>query len=61
VRLLSSLSVGAAFCLYSLLPFNYGASRQRIGLAGVGILLTWLGLRKYQRDPEGRTPAATIL
>jgi hypothetical protein len=61
VRLLSSLSVGTGFCLYSLLPFTYGSSRQRIGLAGVGILLTWLGLRKYQRDPEGRTPAATIL
>lgn len=31
-----------------------------VGLLG-GVVLVWVGLRKYRRDPEGRTPSAQIL
>ena len=31
-----------------------------IGLLA-GVFLVWIGLRKHRRDPEGRTPARSIL
>jgi hypothetical protein len=37
-----------------------GNGGQGIALAGIGLLLAWFGLRKYQKDPEGKTSAAAI-
>lgn len=28
---------------------------------GVSCFLAWIGFRKFKRDPEGRTPAASML
>jgi hypothetical protein len=62
IRLAASLFIGIAFPL--------GALSQAIGegklLPSVvgfvaGVFLVWIGLRKYRRDPEGRTPSAQIL
>src|SRR3569833_3271171 len=61
-RLAGSLFIGTAFLLGGLLQ----AVEQRsvflvvVGLIG-GAVLVWIGLRKYRRDPEGRTPSARIL
>jgi threonine/homoserine/homoserine lactone efflux protein len=62
IRLAGSFFIGIAFPL--------GALEQTIaegkilpGIVGFigGAFLVWVGLRKYQRDPEGRTPPAQIL
>jgi hypothetical protein len=61
-RLAGSLFIGIAIPL-GVLP---EAIAQRkaitavIGLAA-GVFLVWVGMRKYRRDPEGRTPSARIL
>lgn len=34
---------------------------QALLLPLAGLILIWLGVRKYRRDPEGRTPPAEIL
>ena len=61
-RLLASLFGGAVVSVDSLSKIGkeYLLWPATIELAG-GFCLIWLGLRKYRRDPEGRTPAATIL
>ncbi len=62
VRLLGSLFVGTGFCLDSLLHLMEGTeSLQRSIELLAGAMLIWLGSRKYRRDPEGRTPPASIL
>ena len=52
------------------LGFGVGAVSQIIndqrwwpGSFGLGmfLFLAWVGLRKFKRDPEGRTPARTML
>src|SRR5271163_1592460 len=55
-RLVGSMSIGAALCL-GCLPQIVKDGRLWPGVVGVagGIALGWLGLRKYQRDPEGKT------
>jgi hypothetical protein len=61
-RLLGSLLVGTGFGLDSLfqLTSENGAWPRLFELIA-GALLVWFGLRKHRRDPEGRTPAASIL
>jgi hypothetical protein len=62
VRLLGSLFVGAGFSFDSLLQLTRGNEAwQRLFELMVSALLVWLGFRKHRRDPEGRTPAASIL
>jgi sulfite exporter TauE/SafE len=62
VRLASSLLVGAAF---PVMAISQGVMQRKPLLSVVeliaGAFLVWLGLRKYRRDPEGRTPSAQIL
>lgn len=62
LRLLGSLLAGAAFCTGSVVQVAQD-HRQWPGLllSAMGGCLIWLGLRKYRRDPEGKTPSATIL
>jgi hypothetical protein len=62
IRLLGSLFVGAGFGLDSLLQLTRGG-RSWPGLFELiaGAFLVWLGLRKQRRDPEGKTPADSIL
>jgi hypothetical protein len=61
-RLLSSVLVSAAFAVGSisqivkdhrLWPGGYGL--------GAAVFLAWIGMRKRKRDPEGKTPAASML
>ena len=59
-RLAGSLSVGAAFVVGSLLSAT-GQSWQRGVAIAVGAFLAWIGLRKYRADPNGKTPASSIL
>ena len=62
IRLFGSLFVGAAFGLDALLQLTAGnGAWPRFFELIVGVLLIWLGFRKHRRDPEGRTPAASIL
>jgi threonine/homoserine/homoserine lactone efflux protein len=62
VRLIGSCLIGAAFLLASLTEMIH---RKQLWPEGIltagGIFLVWVGIRKYRRDPEGRTPAAKIL
>ena len=62
IRLLGSLSVGAGFAVMSLTQI---VNENRLWPTAVllfgGIFLIWVGLRKYRRDPEGKTPARSIL
>jgi threonine/homoserine/homoserine lactone efflux protein len=62
MRLAGSLSIGIAIPLGGLSQaIREGKLLPSIvGLLG-GVFLVWVGLRKYQRDPEGRTPSAQIL
>jgi hypothetical protein len=61
-RLLASLFVGAGFGLDSLLQLTReNEVWPRLFELMAGALLVWLGFRKHRRDPEGRTPAASIL
>jgi hypothetical protein len=62
VRLFASIFVSVAFAVGSITQIQ---SERRIwpgafGLA-VAMFLAWGGLRKHKRDPEGRTPVASIL
>jgi hypothetical protein len=61
MRLIGSFTVGAGFCSASYAILKQGLVVQGTLIITFGLLLLWLGLRKYQRDPEGRTPAASIL
>jgi lipopolysaccharide export LptBFGC system permease protein LptF len=62
LRLMASILVAAGFILGSLLQM---VSEKRLwpGSLGVvaGVFLAWIGLRKYRRDPDGRTPSRLIL
>jgi hypothetical protein len=62
VRLLGSLLAGVAFCTGSVVQI---AQEHRqwpgLSLSALGGCLIWFGLRKYSRDPEGKTPSASIL
>ena len=58
-RLLASLSLGLGFFVNCLVQ-TFAIWQLLLGLAA-GAMLILLGLRKYRRDPEGKTPAATIL
>ncbi len=61
-RLLGSLCVGTGFVIDSVLQVvNAGGSWPRYFEGIAGALLLWVGLRKFGRDREGRTPAARIL
>lgn len=62
IRLVGSVFIGLAIVL-SGLSKAIGEGKPQLGVFGLlgGILLMWLGLRKYRRDPEGRTPPARIL
>jgi len=62
IRLAGSLLVGAAFLVASL---SQALAQGKpilfvVGLMG-GAFLVWLGLRKYRRDPQGRTRPDQIL
>ena len=61
-RLAVSLLVGAGFVLGAL---SQMAKEGHLwpGILGfaAGAFLSWIGLRKYRRDPEGITPAAKML
>jgi len=62
LRLLGSMSLAAGFVVGSILQMA-AESREwpaSLGLAA-GIFLAWVGLRKYRKDPDGRTPPADIL
>ena len=59
VRLAGSLLLGTGFILIGILQ---GFALRRIWLLILGgVILIWVGLRKYRRDPGGSTPSATIL
>jgi hypothetical protein len=62
LRLAGSLLIGIAFCIGAL---SQGVAEHNLRLSVAGFLcggfLVWLGLRKYRRDPEGRTRASQIL
>ena len=62
MRLLGSMLVGAAFLLGGLMQIMKESRLWpgALGLVG-GIWLLWIGARKYRKDPDGETPAATIL
>jgi hypothetical protein len=62
MRLAGSLLLGLAFIvtfpgLLQQTPHSWRAIVVPVG----GVFLIWVGVRKYRRDPEGRTPAARIL
>jgi hypothetical protein len=62
IRLLGSLFVGAGFGLDSLFQLTRGNEPwPRLLQLMAGVVLVWLGFRKHRRDPEGGTPAASIL
>jgi hypothetical protein len=61
-RLAGSLLLGAVLVLISVFQVVAGDCRWQEGillLGGVG--LAYLGVRRYRKDPEARTPAAQIL
>ena len=62
LRLAGSLLIGTAFVVGSLCQALIEA-KLWLGLVGVsaGLFLGWVGMRKYRRDPEGRTRASKIL
>lgn len=62
LRLAGSLLIGTAFVVGSLCQALIEA-KLWLGLVGVsaGLFLGWVGMRKYRRDPEGRTRASQIL
>jgi hypothetical protein len=60
-RLFASLLVGTAFVLgscWQMVKDNRTAPGA-IEL-GVGLFLVYVGVRKFKRDPEGKTPVASI-
>jgi hypothetical protein len=62
MRLLASLLGGAAVSVDSVTKIGkenllWPAIIQLVG----GFCLIWLGLRKFKRDPKGKTPAAQML
>jgi len=61
-RLAGSLFVGIAIPLGAL---SEAIAHRNIVTAVIGltagVFLVWVGMRKYRRDPEGRTPSAQIL
>ncbi|GGH00720.1 hypothetical protein [Silvibacterium dinghuense] len=61
-RLLSSLLVGAAFILGSIeqIIAEHHLWPGAFGI-GAGAFLVWIGYRKREKDPDGRTPAAKML
>jgi hypothetical protein len=61
-RLAASLLVGAEFILGALSQMAKEGHLWPgiLGLAA-GAFLSWIGLRKYLRDPEGITPSAKML
>jgi hypothetical protein len=62
IRLSASLFIGIAIPLGALSQ-AIAEGKLLLGVAGLvgGVFLVWIGLRKYRRDPEGRTPSAQIL
>jgi len=62
MRLMGSCLIGTAFLLASLTEMIYErAFWPKVIVALAGIFLIWVGFRKYQRDPDGKTPAAKML
>jgi ABC-type xylose transport system permease subunit len=62
IRLAGSLCIGAAFLIGSVSQIlTKGKSIPALIGALCGVFLVWVGLRKYRRDPEGRSPSAQIL
>ena len=61
-RLAASLLVGAAFTVGSIAQM-IKETRLWPGVFGLGAgaFLMWVGYRKYQKDPKGKTPAAQML
>jgi high-affinity Fe2+/Pb2+ permease len=61
-RLLSSFAVAAGFLAGGV---EQVWSESRLWPGSVGLLialwLAWIGWRKYQRDPDGKTPASKML
>jgi hypothetical protein len=57
-----SLFIGIAFALGALTQSMH-TGKSLPGVVGLvaGAFLMWVGIRKYQRDPEGRTPPAQIV
>lgn len=62
IRLAGALLIGTAFPVAALSQ-AITVGKVLPGVIGVlgGLFLVWVGLRKYRRDPEGRTPLAQIL
>ncbi len=62
MRLLASLCLSGAFLFGSITQI---IAENRLWPASFGLLaglvLAWIGFRKHRRDPDGRTPSATIL
>jgi uncharacterized membrane protein YgdD (TMEM256/DUF423 family) len=61
-RLSASLLVGAAFVAGSISQMvkQHRIWPGAVGLGG-GVFLAYVGLRKHERDPDGKTPAASML
>jgi len=60
LRLAGSLSIGAVFFIGSV-PQIFAVGWPAVIGTFCGVFLAWVGLRKYRRDPEGRSPSAQIL
>lgn len=62
LRVAGSLLIGMAIS-FGALSQGVAEGNLWLGLVGFlcGVCLVWLGLRKYRRDPEGRTRASQIL
>jgi hypothetical protein len=62
IRLAGSLIIGIAIPLGAIAQ-AVQEGRLRLGVGGIlgGTFLVFVGLRKYHRDPEGRTPPAQLL
>ena len=62
IRLLGSCLVGVAFLVTSVTEMIRAEKLwPQSLLTAAGIFLIWIGFRKYQRDPKGRTRTASIL
>ena len=59
VRLAGSLLLGTGFILMGVVHVIVN-QRYWLLVIGGGFLI-WVGLRKYRRDPQGRTSSAAIL
>jgi hypothetical protein len=61
-RLAGSILLSAGLCAESLIQMtSQHGFWPKVILLPMGGVLSWLGVRKHSRDPEGRTPPAAIL